>query len=668
MKKLFTLTAIFAMLFSASMVAQDFPSDPGELMVDLTLSALDNETGDSIPGQAPTGSGVYQAGTTLTITAKTIPGYTFVQWSDQVSDVSRQITLTESLALDALYSHEQYTIAFYNEGQLLSSQQYFWGDSVKAPEDPTKEGNDQYTFTFREWSPALTDIVSGSMDYNAVYDTIINRYAITFVDWDGEVLYRDTLPFGSTPEYKGETPTRETADCYKYTWTEATGWRPAIHTVGGEETYTAQYADEQLTFTVRTILGSAAPETQTVNCGDEISVAAPWTEDEHFVRWSDGSTDSLRTITVLSDTTLTAIYKASHIDINVAVGQWTFFCLPELTDGSSWNSNLLNTAELNSVKWGTYNGETRAEGRSGWENTTTYNALKGYIIWSSQAGRLRLGVFEEAVTQNALSISLVPYEAAYPENANWNFVGNPYNAVVTPQGISTSGLTEASAFVWDGTGYTNTMLEELTLQPLQAFFIQGSEESAIDFAGVESAPAPRRARAETAENSRIDIHATAGGYTDKTRVIFRSNSSLKYEAGRDASKFMTATAPIQMYFLDVDNVQCAQMVRPAGEDNIRLGYMLRQAGTINIEMPIYANDYELYDALTGRSYDLSEGISVESKAGTFNNRFELRPVKKVVTAIDNASAVSKTTKLIINGQLYLIRDGKTYTVQGLEAK
>ena len=48
MKKIFTLTAICALLFSASVTAQDFPSDPGTLMVDLELIAADFSSGDTI--------------------------------------------------------------------------------------------------------------------------------------------------------------------------------------------------------------------------------------------------------------------------------------------------------------------------------------------------------------------------------------------------------------------------------------------------------------------------------------------------------------------------------------------------------------------------------------------------------------------------------------------
>ena len=156
MKKIFTLTAICALLFSSSVTAQDFPSDPGTLMVDLELIAADISSGDTIANQAPEGSGAYASGTTLTITAKTIQGYTFEKWSDEVTDTIRQITLTESMSLTALYTHNSYSILFKNDnGETLSEGNYFYGDTVTVPETPVKDATDEFTYTFIGWNPQV---------------------------------------------------------------------------------------------------------------------------------------------------------------------------------------------------------------------------------------------------------------------------------------------------------------------------------------------------------------------------------------------------------------------------------------------------------------------------------------------------------------------------------
>jgi len=673
MKKVFTLIAMVAM-FSGVALAQDFPSDPGTLRLDLQLSAIYYE-GDPvvIPDYAPDGSGTYNADTTLTIVAKQIPGFTFLRWSNEETTDTIQVTLlTESITLQAIYERDLYSIVFLNaDSTMITEDRYNYGDEISEPDDPVKEANDEWTYTFIGWEPEIT-LVTGPQTYIAQFDSVQNRYPVDFYNWDGEtLLYTDTLAYGVIPEYKGETPTRDMVDGIVYTWN---GWEPELHAVvAGENSYIAKFTDETLEYTVTVINGKDTTR-QTVNWGATIEInATPAEQDEHFIQWNDGNIENPRTISnITQDTVFVAEFGSSFVDIEVGAQAWTFFCLPQVwtADGFSWRDNM-NTDELSDVTFGTYNGSVRAEARNGWEVAETINSRQGYIVWSSQAGRLRLNIWPENLWQMD-TIRLQTYPAEHPENANWNFVGNPLNKQIAASALQITSDQELTAHIWNGIGYDAELLSNpnLTFQPLQGFFIQADQAGEIVFwPNDQQNPAPqRRARAQIEENSRIDIHATAGGYTDKTRVIFRSNSSVKYEAGRDASKFMTTTAPIQMYFLDVDNIQCAQMVRPAGEDNIRLGYMLLNEGDIQINMPVYADDYELYDALTERSYYLDEAVTIHSKAGTFNKRLSLRPIKKVATGIDNTAVAGKTTKVLLNNQLYLIRDGKMYSVQGLEVK
>lgn len=677
MKKQFTILAIFGLLFGVStMRAQDYPGDPGTLVVDLTLIAVDQATGDSIPGQAPDGAGSYEKGQQVTITAKTIPGYTFKQWNDTVTANPRTVTMgNQSASYSAEYTHDKYTIKFIDaDGQTLRETENYYGDSIDASEiKPIHEATQQYSYEFTGWNPELADMVTGSQDYYAVYDTITNKYTVTFYDWDETLLREDTLEFGAAIVYNGQDPVRNTVEGVKYTFK---GWSPQLAegmTVTGDMSFTAEYDEEEIEFTVTVILnGAGDPISQTfgANYGGEVTLqVADIPSDYHFISWENGSTDYPLTISVFSDTTYVGTIGSSFVDVNVAANKWNFFCLPYLTD-DEWSQDKFNTSELEQVAWGTYDSELRASAQSGWVNAEEFEPMKGYIIWSSKAGRLRMSVYPENLQTGVVSVSLQEYPAAHQQNANWNFVGNPLYQSVSGANIQYEGKGEPSATIWDGTGYQNETLtdETFALQALQAFFIQVDSASRLTFGVNQNNPAPLRAQAQTPEDGRIDIHATAGGYTDKTRVIFKSNSSIKYEAGRDASKFITKTAPIQMYVLDVDNIECAQMVRPAGEDNIRLGYLLPKAGNIDIDMPMYADNYVLYDALTGRTYELNESISIYSEAGTYNSRLELRPVKRVVTAISNTTNETITRKVMLNGQLYLLRDSKIYNIQGQEVK
>ena len=101
-----------------------------------------------------------------------------------------------------------YTIRFLNwDGTVLQSGLLKEG-SIPAynGETPTREENETYTYTFKEWEPSIAAVTTNA-DYTAQYDSVaIQYYTIRFLNWDGTVLQSERLREGTYPEYKGETP------------------------------------------------------------------------------------------------------------------------------------------------------------------------------------------------------------------------------------------------------------------------------------------------------------------------------------------------------------------------------------------------------------------------------------------------------------------------------
>ena len=62
-----------------------------------------------------------------------------------------------------------------------------------------------------------------------------SAHTVTFKNWDGSVLQEETLTFGSIPEYRGETPTREN---HKFV-----GWTQGISAISGDTVYTALFEE-----------------------------------------------------------------------------------------------------------------------------------------------------------------------------------------------------------------------------------------------------------------------------------------------------------------------------------------------------------------------------------------------------------------------------------------
>ena len=75
--------------------------------------------------------------------------------------------------------------------------------------DPTKAGNDQYTYTFVGWSTEANQefgvleselgTVTGDVTYYAAFSVTVNRYDVTWKSQDGTVTleFNQGVPYGS---------------------------------------------------------------------------------------------------------------------------------------------------------------------------------------------------------------------------------------------------------------------------------------------------------------------------------------------------------------------------------------------------------------------------------------------------------------------------------------
>lgn len=259
---------------------------------------------------------VVDCGNSATITATPAVGYHFVRWNDLNTDNPRTITPTEDVTYTAFFAINQYTVIFQNyDGTELQKEILDHGTAVTYKgEIPQKPATAQYTYTFSGWSPNVEYTATADATYTAQFDQTVNKYTITFKNWDGTILEAKDWKYGELPTYAG-TPTRPADDEFTYTFT---GWNKVISTVTGKAEYIAQYTNSTNSYTITTN-GENGTTTGggTYLYGKEVTLTATPNTCYRFVRWSDGNTDATRTITVTGNTTYTAIFEKIQYTITV---------------------------------------------------------------------------------------------------------------------------------------------------------------------------------------------------------------------------------------------------------------------------------------------------------------------------------------------------------------
>lgn len=253
-------------------------------------------------------------GDLITITATPKTGYHFVRWSDFNTEAVRQVEATKDTTYRAYFAINQYTITFKNwNDTVLQTGTYNHGDAVIAP-IATKTADAQYTYTFDHWTPNVSYTAVADAEYTAVFTSTLNKYTITFQNWDGSVLEAKQWDYGTLPSYEG-TPTRPADAQYTYTFS---GWDKSINAVTGDEIYTAVYNGSTNSYTL-TVSGEHGTTTGSgvYQYGTSVTITATPADCYHFVKWSDNDTNASRSITITGTTNLIATFEINKYTLEV---------------------------------------------------------------------------------------------------------------------------------------------------------------------------------------------------------------------------------------------------------------------------------------------------------------------------------------------------------------
>ncbi|GEM_PF-2800332 len=299
--------------------------------------------------------------------------------------------------------------------------------------------------------------------------------------------------------------------------------------------------------------------------------------------------------------------------------------------------------------------------------------------------------------------------AAQRRHAGWNYLGVPYlscfgasedmyagegaaslingELVLTPTSYEHNSIDipYVSVPTHNFAEYFQTDITDTELRPYWGFFVQVATSGNLTFLSAqrqadENAPLyiARRAEDQTVRIKAAVELRNAAGAKDKTTIIFSDGYTPEYEIGADLEKMFGSAYSLSLYSL-TGNTRLAFNAKQNDEETIPLGYRAPEEGTYTFSLPQNTKQYNysvfdhlyLIDYETGEMTDLLQSEYTFTTVRTQNDtRFALAPVlrKGSPTSTENAETDNSVSKVVINGILYIIKDGRMYDATGAAVK
>ncbi len=159
--------------------------------------------------------------------------YTFAGWDKAV------VNATANAVYTATYQQipRTYTVTFLDwDDTVLQQKTYQYQGVVNPPASPNRGATAQYTYQFAGWDKKVVACTEDTV-YRATYRETARTYTVTFQNWDGAVLQKESYTYGQEV-IPPQDPTRPMSSKYTY---EFIGWDKPVVPCAGNAIYVAKY-------------------------------------------------------------------------------------------------------------------------------------------------------------------------------------------------------------------------------------------------------------------------------------------------------------------------------------------------------------------------------------------------------------------------------------------
>ena len=622
------------------------------------------------------------------VTIPTTEGYTFTYVWKNMADASKTIETVKGAAnYKPVFSGEKikYTVTLKSNPSeactFTGAGIYEYGSSIAIAQTP-KENYSFIKWTDEDGNEVATLPTTVTADINLVANFTFEGvgYTITWKNFDGTTLASGSQKENTATTYTGATPVKPADDKNTYTFD---GWN-AGSTSGtfyknnmtpkatADATYFAHFA--------------ATPIPDLIVAGVTI-LSEPVTYQNLIITSTgvvSGQIQHPENLTITGD---------AHFDLtlNAQAETWYAFGLPwkvSTANGISANGTTLTIG--NNCFILEYDGAARAsqtldaQTNSYWKYVNagaTLDAGKLYMIYLRYAAKtIRFTKVGDAPIINN-TIALDANASADDADKGWNGVANStlaYATFSTGWGLKyIPGVPTAEGTNTDRYEAFNLASESVVVG--QPFFVQvdAAQTLTADASTGNVFKAPRLENARKAEYE-IRIAPANANYTDRLYILASEDKEDRYIIGQDLGKISVANAIPQMW---INRYKTKLSVNTTEMDNYQAAYPMGinvpADGTYTIA--VYnqvADDEELYLTINGQPvWDLAHGAYATTISSGMTDKYGLllvreRPIPEVTTGCESVEVADKAAvrKVLINGQVFILREGAVYTIFGQKAK
>ena len=346
-----------------------------------TDSTGDWSTGTS--GGSVSGSGTYDYGSKVTLTASAATGYTFMGWfntSGTSVGTSTTYTINSVTAAVTVYARFQknwYTVT-YTRGTGVNSlsktsERVAYNGTVTSETAVASTGYNSPTWT-KSSGTGLLSVSAGKATLSAIQSNCtlvasatINSYTISYTKNANIASISktsETVNYGGTATCTATLPANTAQYTYSFGgWYEGstrvgTALALSVANITAARTFEARGVATVNEYTLTVVNGSGSG---TYNYGTKVTITASTIEGKTFSKWSDGVTTASREVTVTANATYTAEYTTNTYTVTYVKGTG-IATISKTSETVSWGANATGCTATVTTGYtfdGWYNGGTR---------------------------------------------------------------------------------------------------------------------------------------------------------------------------------------------------------------------------------------------------------------------------------------------------------------------